>query len=810
MTAGELLNYLHRGGAWRYMWAALPDRKQSLWFPAPGAIPEVPAAWHDANVYFGVHPTSKRKGNHERATIADVTAVNCLFAEFDAKDFDGDKAAIVAHLDALWHDGGMPWPTTITDSGGGHHCYWMLEHTVTVDDSNRGELAALQRGWVAFVGADQASKDLARVLRLPGTVNRKYEPPRPVEIIEDDWRRLYRLEDFTALVQTPTRQTDSPIRQLTTIHQNGHHTSYAAAALAGELDALARTGEGGRNDQLNRSAFALGTLAATGALDPGHVGDQLHAVAVAIGLGDHEATRTIKSGLQAGMSKPRQLPERTRPTTPTSSGAPPHSGTPTGTAARPDSERERLTDLGNCWRFTRLHGADFRFTAGRGWLAWDGRRWQRDDAGAVHRAAKQTAIALYDDAAAVMAEAERLLAVAALDTTPEGERAKLSEQAKEKTQIANSIAAWAKTCQSRARIEAIVALAASELPIAARDAEFDNDSWLLNCMNGTIDLRTGKLHPHRRGDMLTTLAPTHFDPDAKAPTWERFLHRIMGGNERLIAFLRRMVGYSLTGDVSEQVLFFCHGGGANGKSTFINALFDALGGDIAIQAAPDLLIAKNGERHPTELADLQGKRIVASIEVEDGRRMAEGLVKQLTGGDRLKARYMREDFFQFAPSHKLFLISNHKPVIRGTDYAIWRRIRLIPFDVTIPDNERDPQLGAKLRAEAAGILAWAVRGCLEWQRGGLAAPQEVLAATEEYRQESDVIGAFLADCTVMVNAGRTKAASLYAHYQKWAEAAGMQPMNLMRFGNALTERGITKETTRAGVHYVGVGLLDEN
>ena len=804
MTAGELLSYLHRGGAWRYLWAAWPDRKQSLWFPTSGAIPGIPAAWHDANVYFGVHPTSKRKGNHERATIADVTAVNTLFAEFDAKDFDGDKAAIVAHLDALWHDGGMPWPTTITDSGGGHHCYWMLVHTVTVDDSNRGELAALQRGWVAFVGADQASKDLARVLRLPGTFNRKYSPSRPVEFIEADWRRLYRLEDFTALVQTPTtRPTIAPAA----IHHNNGHTSYAAAALAGELEALARTGEGNRNDQLNRSAFALGTLAATGALDPGEVGDQLHAVATAIGLGDHEAARTIKSGLQAGMSKPRQLPERTRPT---GSGAPPHSGNPTGTAARPDSERERLTDLGNCWRFTRLHGADFRFTAGRGWLAWDGQRWKRDDAGSVHRAAKRTVIGLYDDAAQVMAEAERLLAVAALDTTPEGERAKLSEQAKEKTQIANSIAAWAKTCQSRARIEAIVALAASELPIAARDAEFDNDSWLLNCANGTLDLRTGELHPHRRGDMLTTLAPTSFDANAKAPTWERFLHRIMGGNERLIAFLRRMVGYSLTGDVSEQVLFFLHGGGANGKSTFINALFDALGGDIAIQAAPDLLIAKNGERHPTELADLQGKRIVASIEVEDGRRMAEGLVKQLTGGDRLKARYMREDFFQFTPAHKLFLIANHKPVVRGTDYAIWRRIRLIPFDVTIADNERDPQLGAKLRAEAAGILAWAVRGCLEWQRGGLAAPQEVMAATEEYRQESDVIGAFLADCTVMVSAGRTKAASLYAHYQKWAEAAGLQPMNMMRFGQTITERGIMRDKNYQGVFYLGVGLLDEN
>ena len=805
MTTGELLNHLHRGASWRYLWTT--EGRQSFWCRVGEPLPAIPANWR--NVYVGVHPTAKRKGAHGRATVADVTAVNCLFAEFDAKDH-GDKAAIEAHLDNLWRHAAMPWPTAIIDSGGGYHCYWLLERTAMIDDSNRGELAALQRGWVAFVGGDPAASDLARVLRLPGTTNHKYEPARPVTIIEADGRRLYRLEDFAQL--SPPIETQAPrptIRPAT-----GAHDRYAAAALAGELDALARTGEGGRNDRLNRSAFALGTLAATGALDPGRVGDQLHAVATAIGLGDGEATRTIASGLKAGMSKPRQLPERTRPATAggNDDSEPPHSDASMVTASPQghEGERERLTDLGNAWRFTRLYGADFRYTAGRGWMTWDGRRWQRDDAGAVQRAAKQTVLGLYEDAAAIMREVERLLQMAALESTPEDERAKLSEQAKDKTQIANSIAAWAKTCQSRSRIEAIIALAQSELPIAARDADFDNDPWLLNCQNGTIDLRTGKLRPHDRREMLTTLAPTVFDPNAKAPTWERFLHKIMGGNERLIAFLRRMVGYGLTGDVSEQVLFFLHGSGANGKSTFMGALFDALGNDYAIQAAPDLLIAKNGERHPTELADLQGKRIVASIEVEDGRRMAEGLVKQLTGGDRLKARYMREDFFQFSPTHKLFLIANHKPVIRGTDYAIWRRIRLIPFDVSIPDNERDPKLPEKLRAESSGILAWAVRGCLEWQRGGLAAPQEVMAATEAYRQESDTLGAFLADCTVTVSDARTKAGVLYAAYQKWAVTAGLQPMNQMRFGSALTERGIMRDKNYQGVFYLGIGLLEEN
>lgn len=278
----------------------------------------------------------------------------------------------------------------------------------------------------------------------------------------------------------------------------------------------------------------------------------------------------------------------------------------------------------------------------------------------------------------------------------------------------------------------------------------------------------------------------------------------------MIDFLQRSVGYSLTGDVGEQVLFFLHGSGANGKSTFINAIFDTLGGDYAVQSAPDLLVQKSGERHPTEVADLQGKRLVASIEVEDGRRMAEGLVKQLTGGDLLKARHMREDFFQFKPTHKLYLVANHKPAVRGTDYAIWRRIRMIPFEVQIPDGERDARLPEKLRAEAPGILAWAVRGCLAWQRTGLAAPVEVTAATEAYRLESDSLGAFLAECTVRVADARTKAKTLYDAYAKWAAAGNLPPLNLMRFGNAMTERGFEKDTTRIGVQYVGIGLTDEN
>lgn len=510
-----------------------------------------------------------------------------------------------------------------------------------------------------------------------------------------------------------------------------------------------------------------------------------------------DSRQTIIDLVEIGLVKPSSLNGNERHSDPT----------PIIPDAPAPERIERLTDLGNAYRFVRMHGEKFRFTTGRGWLAWDGRRWQRDNVGAVQRAAKETVLALYTEAAEASVSEAKYRELAAKPGLSDEQRANMTELADKQAKVAREVATWAKTCQSRARIEALVALAASELPIATTDDTFDNAIWLLNCQNGTLDLRTSTLRPHDPRDYLTTLTTTEYDSAAACPTWEQFLHRIMDGNQELLDFLRRMVGYSLTGDVSEQVLFFLHGSGANGKSTFILALFGVLGADYAVQAAPDLLIARQGERHPTEVADLKGKRIVASIEVEDGRRMAEGLVKQLTGGDVLKARYMREDFFSFRPTHKLFLVANHKPAIRGTDYAIWRRIRRIPFNVTIPDHEKDPHLLDRLQAEATGILAWCVRGCLEWQRTGLAAPHVVMAATEEYRQEQDTIGVFLRECTVTVSNARTKASVLYAAYQKWADTGGLHAVNITTFGLSLAERGFAKEQNYQGVFYTGIGLL---
>jgi putative DNA primase/helicase len=335
---------------------------------------------------------------------------------------------------------------------------------------------------------------------------------------------------------------------------------------------------------------------------------------------------------------------------------------------------------------------------------------------------------------------------------------------------------------------------------------------LFNVLNGTIDLRTGRLRPHRREDYLTKLCPIKLPTDAGVDPilWLEFLHRIFEGKAQLIEFLQRLIGMALVGEVLEHVLPIFHGIGANGKSVFLETICGMLGSDYAMNAPPGLLIASKSERHPTELADLHGKRFVAAIETADGGRLSEALVKELTGGDSIRARRMREDFWQFRPSHTVVLATNHRPTIRGTDHGIWRRIRLVPFSVVIPDAEQDKELGIKLRAEWSAILRWAVAGCLAWQRDGLQAPPEVLAATSDYRTDSDTLGEFLRDRCDIDNAFEARATDLYRSYKNWAEGRGEYVETQTRFGLRLAERGFAKGRDGSNrVTYRGIGLVPE-
>jgi putative DNA primase/helicase len=351
----------------------------------------------------------------------------------------------------------------------------------------------------------------------------------------------------------------------------------------------------------------------------------------------------------------------------------------------------------------------------------------------------------------------------------------------------------------------MVNLAKSEPDIPVRISQLDADPWLLNCRNGTLDLRTGKLLPHHPENLCTKTIPVAFDPDAKCPLWISFLRRVMAGNPDLIKFLQRSIGYALTGSTGEQVMFFLYGLGANGKSTFIETCRNLLG-DYAQQSDFDTFVTKKNDGPRNDLARLKGARLVAAVEAAQGRYLAEHVIKQVTGGDTITARFLYHEYFDFVPQFKLFLVANHKPVVVGTDEAIWRRIRLIPFTVRIPKEERDPQLLEKLRRELPGILAWAVRGCLQWQEDGLGEPEAVSAATADYRREMDVMADFIEEHCVLGEHETVNAGLLYLTFQTWAEKNGEEVLTQKKFGTQLRERGFAADKKKGHRCWVGLGL----
>lgn len=439
----------------------------------------------------------------------------------------------------------------------------------------------------------------------------------------------------------------------------------------------------------------------------------------------------------------------------------------------PMTKASGRTDTANAARIVGRFGEDIRWVgAWDKWLIWDGQRWRIDQSLQIESRAKEIAADLWKEIGA---------AASGGGIDHDTLRAMYS---------------FAKTSSSANGIRNMVALARSEPGVPIGLEALDSDPLLLNVQNGTIDLRTGKLREHRRDDFLTKLAPVAFDSAATCPRWKEFLRRIFDGNKDLIGYMQRLVGYCLTGQTEEHILPFLYGMGANGKSTLVETGLKVLGSDYSMKAPPDLLMAKRGESHPTERADLFGKRLVACIETEDGRRMAEALVKELTGGDRVRARRMREDFWEFTPTHHVWLAGNYKPTITGTDYGIWRRIKLIPFNVVIPDAEQDKKLPAKLADELSGILNWALEGCLEWQRSGMQEPEVVRAATKEYSDEMDEVGQFIEQYCELGQDFMAPATELYEEFGKQTGSKISQ----RRFGQALARRGFESGRITSGVH----------
>lgn len=425
------------------------------------------------------------------------------------------------------------------------------------------------------------------------------------------------------------------------------------------------------------------------------------------------------------------------------------------------------TDTGNGHRLAAHHGSLIRYVAEWGYLVWSGSRWRKDDTEAMIRFGK-------DVCRTMIVEAGTHLKDWATD--------------KKEIERGKKLLKHAEASQSMGRLKAMVENVRSEHGIVMRATEFDVDALLLNCDNATVDLRTGEAKPHEMSDYITKKVPVAYDPDATAPTWERFLADVFG-DPALIAYIQRVIGYCLTGDTREQCVFIFYGTGSNGKSTLLQTVLRILGNDYATQLNSSTITQHKDGGANNDVAALQGIRFVSCIEVGDGKKLNEELVKQFTGQDRIRARFLYKESFEFEPQFKLLIAANHKPEVRGQDTGMWRRVRLIPFTRTFTEEKKDPLLPGKLLAESKGILAWMVRGAKEWLEKGLVTPDVVRAATLAYKEEMNELGEFLETFTWR-GAGLTCAAgTLYGMYRELVESRHDRPMSQQAFGRRMHDLG---------------------
>ncbi len=441
---------------------------------------------------------------------------------------------------------------------------------------------------------------------------------------------------------------------------------------------------------------------------------------------------------------------------------------------------KHLTELGNAKRLTEQHGDDIRYvTEFKKWLYWDGMRWCFDEDGHTYRLTKDTVLSIYEEA------------------TKENDMNRRRD-----------ISQHAMKSESRYAIDAAVKLAETEAGIPISQSQLDQDNLLLGVNNGVVNLRTGGLLLNNKKDFITQKAFVDYMPEAKCPLWMSFLEQVTNNDQGLVDYLKRIVGYSLTGNTSEQILFFFHGFGSNGKGVFIDTI-ETLMGDYAKKTSVTTLMSKGKTGADDNLARLRGSRYVTTTETEEYTMFNESLLKTLTGEDIITARKLYGNTFQYKPSFKLWIVGNHKPFIKGDDYGIWRRIRLIPFEVTITKEERDGKLREKLKTELPGILNWAIEGCIQWQEEGLITPQKVENATKEYKSDMDIIKSWMDDCC---DPGadaysESTARELYDSFRQWSQDNGERyVMNQRQFSMKLQEHGFEKKHTRKGSVYLGILL----
>jgi putative DNA primase/helicase len=364
---------------------------------------------------------------------------------------------------------------------------------------------------------------------------------------------------------------------------------------------------------------------------------------------------------------------------------------------------------------------------------------------------------------------------------------------------------YAMQSESTRRRKAFIEAATwiTELNVSTDD--LDKDPWLLNVQNGTFDLGTGKLLPHDQKHLITKIINTDYIPDAQCPVWNRFIREIMNCDADLMRFVQAAAGWAASGDISEQTMFILYGSGANGKSTFLNTLSYVLG-NYSMSTQTETFMKRGNDQLSNDIARLRGARFVTTAEGDQGRRLSEPIIKQITGNDLMTARFLYGEYFSFIPTFKIFMATNHKPVIKGTDHGIWRRIKLIPFTNIIPAEKQDKHLEEKLKAESSGILNWLLEGFEIWREKGLAAPEIVTTATDEYRSEMDAIGNFLKERCVQGGGYSIRSRELFKNYQDWCDENNERAVNERFFGLRLKELKIQQKRMTEGRFWLNIAI----
>jgi putative DNA primase/helicase len=444
----------------------------------------------------------------------------------------------------------------------------------------------------------------------------------------------------------------------------------------------------------------------------------------------------------------------------------------------------KCTDTGNGMWFALGNYYDVVYVPeAKEWFFWNGKVWQKDEDGIeMMRRAKNVVNWMFSRAVTKFAK-------------------------EDEKELRDAMLKWAKTSESIVRLKAMIESAKTTCR-KAHYSDFDNDPWLFNAANCTINLKTGESHPHARRDMMTKLSPVEYDPKAMCPRWELFLREIMPQHEACcVPFIQRSLGYTMTGRIDEECFFEAWGSGRNGKTKLLETV-QYIMGDYCKTASFDTFVVKHGQDKLNDIAGFKGARMVCASESEHSKRLAESKIKQMTGGDTVVGEFKYEEQFSYVPTYKIWLRTNYKPRVVGTDDGIWDRTKLIAFTAYFDDEHKDAQLGDKLKAEASGILNWLIRGAMAWAEQGLGTPACIKDTTAEYRKDQNVLGQFLDECCVVHPGKRVEQGSLYKAYKLWAESSGEFVMTKTEF-NERTEMQFERGKSSGARQWKGLALKHE-